>query len=248
MDANRYFEQMHKAMAAQKTGLRLILTAKYQDPAGSDAYIELWQNPADRSVRVSYTTMGRKNLNFQLFRMGWQLCHNEAGEMTGRFPAKADALLDAADLHAYCRTEALDRAKAERIVRELTRCAGTDIEHMPTRTETPAARVTVDSFIGCGAHWAYSGAPAGDCLTAAAILYWLADFLAGSERRALQSDARASHLASQWELEAEFATAIPLSRPSCTPGRTRAQAYAARARVPGKNERWQSFLTVMAAV
>lgn len=41
MDATRYFEEMHRAMAAQKTASQLVLTACYQDTAGSDAYLEL---------------------------------------------------------------------------------------------------------------------------------------------------------------------------------------------------------------
>ena len=94
MDANRYFEQMHQVMSAQKRDFSLILSVKVQDLGGADAYIELRRNASGRA-RVFYSTMGRRNLNFQLFRKGWQLCHNASGEMTGRFPTKADALLDA---------------------------------------------------------------------------------------------------------------------------------------------------------
>ena len=97
MDANRYFEQMHQVMSAQKRDFSLIFSVKVQDLGGADAYIELRRNASGRA-RVFYSTMGRRNLNFQLFRKGWQLCHNASGEMTGRFPTKADALLDAADL------------------------------------------------------------------------------------------------------------------------------------------------------
>ena len=86
MDATRYFEEMHRAMAAQKTASQLVLTACYQDTAGSDAYLELRRNPADGSFRILYSTMGRSDLNFQLFRKGWQLCHNAAGELDRPFP------------------------------------------------------------------------------------------------------------------------------------------------------------------
>ena len=34
--------------------------------------------------------MGRRCLNFQLFRKGWQLCHNADGQLVGRFPSSAD--------------------------------------------------------------------------------------------------------------------------------------------------------------
>ena len=72
MDAARYFELMHTAMSAQKSRMTLLLTVKVQDLGGADAYLELRQNPADGSARVLYSTMGRRNLNFQLFRKGWQ--------------------------------------------------------------------------------------------------------------------------------------------------------------------------------
>ena len=103
MDANRYFEQMHQVMSAQKRDFSLILSVKVQDLGGADAYIELRRNASGRA-RVFYSTMGRRNLNFQLFRKGWQLCHNASGEMTGRFPTNADALLDAADFSACIRS------------------------------------------------------------------------------------------------------------------------------------------------
>ena len=71
MDANRYFEQMHQVMSAQKRDFSLILSVKVQDLGGADAYIELRRNASGRA-RVFYSTMGRRNLNFQLFRKGWQ--------------------------------------------------------------------------------------------------------------------------------------------------------------------------------
>ena len=99
MDASRYFEEMHRAMSAQKNNSSLLLTVKVQDLGGADAYLELRQSPNGRA-RVFYSTMGRRNLNFQLFRKGWQLCHNASGEMTGQFPTRAENLLDSADFSA----------------------------------------------------------------------------------------------------------------------------------------------------
>ena len=101
MDATRYFEMMHRAMSARKRDTTLLLRVKVQDLGGADAYLELRQEPGSARVRLFYSTMGRRNLNFQLFRKGWQLCHNASGEMTGRFPAKADELLSADDFAAY---------------------------------------------------------------------------------------------------------------------------------------------------
>ena len=103
MDAARYFEMMHRAMSARKRDTTLLLRVKVQDLGGADAYLELRQEPGSARVRLFYSTMGRRNLNFQLFRKGWQLCHNASGEMTGRFPAKADELLSADDFAAYLR-------------------------------------------------------------------------------------------------------------------------------------------------
>lgn len=53
--------------------------------------------------------MGRRCLNFQLFRKGWQLCHNADGQLVGRFPSSADGLIDETDFRAYCREDRLDR-------------------------------------------------------------------------------------------------------------------------------------------
>lgn len=125
MDASRYFEEMHRAMSAQKNNSSLLLTVKVQDLGGADAYLELRQSPNGRA-RVFYSTMGRRNLNFQLFRKGWQLCHNASGEMTGQFPTRAENLLDSADFSACIRDDTLDAGRTEIILRELRRA--------PTRT------------------------------------------------------------------------------------------------------------------
>ena len=45
MDASRYFEEMHRAMSAQKNNSSLLLTVKVQDLGGADAYLELRQSP-----------------------------------------------------------------------------------------------------------------------------------------------------------------------------------------------------------
>ena len=97
MDAARYFEEMHLAMSRQKPEYRLVLSVKVQDLGGSDAYLELRQEPVSGKARVFYSTMGRQKLNFQLVRKGWQSCHNASGELTGRFPATADGLLAQTD-------------------------------------------------------------------------------------------------------------------------------------------------------
>ena len=39
MDASRYFEEMHRAMSAQKNNSSLLLTVKVQDLGGADAYL-----------------------------------------------------------------------------------------------------------------------------------------------------------------------------------------------------------------
>lgn len=70
MDAARYFEEMHLAMSSQKPEYRLVLSVKVQDLGGSDAYLELRQEPVSGKARVFYSTMGRQKLNFQLVRKG----------------------------------------------------------------------------------------------------------------------------------------------------------------------------------
>ena len=103
MDAARYFEEMHLAMSSQKPAYRLVLSVKVQDLGGADAYLELRQEPVSGKARVFYSTMGRQKLNFQLVRKGWQSCHNDSGELTGRFPATADGLLAQTDFSAFVR-------------------------------------------------------------------------------------------------------------------------------------------------
>ena len=242
MDANRYFEQMHQVMSAQKRDFSLILSVKVQDLGGADAYIELRRNASGRA-RVFYSTMGRRNLNFQLFRKGWQLCHNASGEMTGRFPTKADALLDAADFSACIRDDAFDPARTEFLVNQLRRLSDASCPPLP-QSAREGALITVDSFVGRGGHWCYWSTQAADCLPLAALLCWLGDFLAGSERRTLQNCPQAMELAAQWQAE----LCSPFTRPADTV-RSPAQRPAPRRAAPAaQNPHWQSILAVLATV
>lgn len=100
MDASRYFDAMHNAMSTLHAGAQLLLTVRLQDTCGNDAYLEVKQLPGEQSALVCYSTMGRRCLNFQLFRKGWQLCHNADGQLTGRFPSSADSLLSQTDFRA----------------------------------------------------------------------------------------------------------------------------------------------------
>ncbi len=99
--------------------------------------------------------MGRRCLNFQLFRKGWQLCHNADGQLTGRFPSSADSLLSQTDFRAYCREDRLDAARTQRLIEELGQRAGTNyIGAIPQNART-GAQITVESHLGCGARWSY---------------------------------------------------------------------------------------------
>ena len=247
MDAARYFEMMHRAMSARKRDTTLLLRVKVQDLGGADAYLELRQEPGSGRVRVFYSTMGRRNLNFQLFRKGWQLCHNASGEMTGRFPAKADELLSADDFAAYIRDDALDAGRAERILHELRRCSGDHTAALP-RNAREGALITVDSLVGRGAHWCYWSTDAAAQLPMAAVLCWLGDFLAGTERRTLQSCPEAVQLAAQWQADLASPFACPVDRMP-QPMAPTAPAAARRASAqPVQNPRWQSILAVLATV
>lgn len=199
MDASRYFDAMHNAMSTLHTGAQLLLTVRLQDTCGNDAYLEVKQLPGEQSALVCYSTMGRRCLNFQLFRKGWQLCHNADGQLTGRFPSSADSLLSQTDFRAYCREDRLDAARTQRLVEELGQRAGTSyVGSIPQNART-GAQITVESYLGCGARWSYWNQDTSPCLPLAAILYWLADFLAGNERRALSLTRRPLHwLRSGW--------------------------------------------------
>ena len=198
MDASRYFTAMHNAMSAQHPRAQLLLTVKLQDTCGNDACLELKQLPGENTSILCYSTMGRRCLNFQLFRKGWQLCHNADGQLVGRFPSSADGLIDETDFRAYCREDRLDLARTQRILSELRTLAGADHQGSIPQNARTGAVITVESFVGAGARWTYWSQGPAPSQPLSAILYWLADFLAGSERRALQADPQAAHLAAQW--------------------------------------------------
>ena len=241
MDASRYFDAMHNAMSTLHAGAQLLLTIRLQDTCGNDAYLEVKQLPGEQSALVCYSTMGRRCLNFQLFRKGWQLCHNADGQLTGRFPSSADSLLSQTDFRAYCREDWLDAARTQRLVEELGQRAGTNYVGVIPQNARTGAQITVESHLGRGARWSYWSQDVSPCLPLAAILYWLADFLAGNERRALQSDPQAAALAAQWLAKdtAVFFCPSPALTVSSATGHS---APAAR------SKSWQSVLAAMAAV
>lgn len=252
MDASRYFDAMHNAMSTLHAGAKLLLTIRLQDTCGNDAYLEVKQLPGEQSALVCYSTMGRRCLNFQLFRKGWQLCHNADGQLTGRFPSSADSLLSQTDFRAYCREDRLDAARTQRLVEELGQRAGTNYVGVIPQNARTGAQITVESHLGRGARWRYWNQDASPCLPLAAILYWLADFLAGNERRALQSDPQAAALAAQWLAKdtAVFFCPSPALTVSSATGHSAPAARRTRpAPVPAaRSKSWQSVLAAMAAV
>ena len=125
--------------------------------------------------------------------------------MTGRFPTKAEALLDTADFSACIRDDAFDAARTDFIVAQLRRLSDTSCPALP-QSAREGAMITVDSFVGRGGHWCYWSTQAADCLPIAAILCWLGDFLAGAERRTLQS----CHRLWSWPLSGRRSSAPPL--------------------------------------
>ena len=168
MDASRYFDAMHNAMSTLHAGAKLLLTVRLQDTCGNDAYLEVKQLPGEQSALVCYSTMGRRCLNFQLFRKGWQLCHNADGQLVGRFPSSADGLIDETDFRAYCREDRLDMARTQRITAELRQCAGINYQGSIPQNARTGAVITVESFVGAGARWTYwsqgcSAQPAAGC-------------------------------------------------------------------------------------
>ena len=116
--------------------------------------------------------MGRRCLNFQLFRKGWQLCHNADGQLVGRFPSSADGLIDETDFRAYCREDRLDLARTQRITAELRQCAGIDYQGSIPQNARTGAVITVESFVGAGARWTYWSQDVLPSLPLGAILYW----------------------------------------------------------------------------
>ena len=251
MDANRYFEEMHRAMSAQKSDYSLILSIKVQDLGGADAYLEL-RRSASGHARVFYSTMGRQNFNFQLFRKGWQLCHNADGQLVGRFPSSADGLIDETDFRAYCREDRLDMARTQRITAELRQCAGINYQGSIPQNARTGAVITVESHVGAGARWTYWSQDVLPSLPLGAILYWLADHLAGAERRTLQADPEAAQLAAQWQsgtVEMFFHPAVPAAAQLQTQPQTPPVSRPARpAPTCARTKSWQSILAVMASM
>ena len=166
--------------------------------------------------------------------------------MTGQFPTLAENLLDSADFSACIRDDALDTARTEIILRELRRAAGTSRSCLP-QSAREGAMITVESFVGRGGEWNYWSTRAADCLPIAAILCWLGDFLAGTERRTLQSSPEAMALAARWQAE----LASPFAQPAnCVqrPAPTVSPSAPRRAAQQVQNPRWQSILAVLATV
>ena len=244
MEATRYFDAMHNAMSTRSRGAQLLVAVRLQDSCGNDAYLELKRRPGEEDAVVCYSTIGRRGLNFQLFRTGWLQCHNAQGQLTGQFPSSAQALLDTTDLSACCRQDRLDPDRTGRVLRELDRYAGTDYAGPIPQNPRTGAQITVESFVGCGARWTYWSEDAAPCLPVAAILYWLADFLAGSERRLLQKDPRAAELAQQWQSGRDSAVMFRPAAPArpVSPRSSRPVPPCAHSRS------WQSILAVAATM
>ena len=249
MDAARYFEEMHLSMSSQKPEYRLVLSVKVQDLGGSDAYLELRQEPVSGKARVFYSTMGRQKLNFQLVRKGGQSCPKASGELTGRFPATADGLLAQTDFSAFVRDDALDSGRMARILDVLAHTAGGCGTVSPSAARE-GALITVERFVGRPAHWSYWSTRAAAQLNIAAILCWLGDYLAGAERRTLQADPQAARLAAQWlagDTAVFFHPSVPMTAMNTVssgsaPARRRTTVPAAR------NKSWQSIMAVMAGM
>ena len=168
------------------------------------------------------------------------------------FSVSADSLLSQTDFRAYCREDRLDAARTQRLMEELGQRAGTNyVGSIPQNART-GAQITVESHLGCGARWSYWNQDTSPCLPLAAILYWLADFLAGNERRALQSDPQAAALAAQWLAKdtAVFFCPSPALTVSSATGHSAPAARRTRpAPVPAaRSKSWQSVLAAMAAV
>ncbi len=235
MDAARYFEEMHLSMSSRSLSTALCSASRSKDLGGADAYLELRQEPVSGKARVFYSTMGRQKLNFQLVRKGWQSCHNASGELTGRFPATA----------TFC--------WPRRISLFLSGTTpSTAAGWRAFWTFWPILPVVVGRFPlfcpgGCahhgGAvrgpsrHWSYWSTRAAEQLNIAAILCWLGDYLAGAERRTLQSCRRPCslppHGRPRFSLPAPdgpaaSACTVP-ARPPCACGR---EQYAGRASSP----------------
>ena len=169
-----------------------------------------------------------------------------------KYADRVQHLLEDTDFHACCREDRLDAARTDRMVQELETLAGTDCDLPLPRDARTGAVITVDSFVGRGAHWSYSTLSKAPCLPVAAILYWLADSLAGAERRTLQADPEAAQLAAQWQsgtVEMFFHPAVPAAAQLQTQPQTPPVSRPARpAPTCARTKSWQSILAVMASM
>ena len=168
----------------------------------------------------------------------------------GRFPSSADGLIDETDFRAYCREDRLDLARTQRITAELRQCAGINYQGSIPQNARTGAVITVESFVGAGARWTYWSQDVLPSPPLGAILYWLADHLAGAERRTLQADPQAARLAAQWlagDTAVFFHPSVPMTAMNTVssgsaPARRRTTVPAAR------NKSWQSIMAVMAGM
>ena len=111
----------------------------------------------------------------------------------------------------------------------------------------------MESFVGAGARWTYWSQDVLPSLPLGAILYWLADHLAGAERRTLQAGPQAARLAAQWlagDTAVFFHPSVPLT--AMGPAASGAAAAVNRSRSvhasPARSKSWQSILAVMASM
>ena len=216
MDANRYFTAMHNAMSSVCRGRRLLAAVRLQDLCGNDAYLEVRRMPGEHCATVCYSTMGRRGLNFQLFRKeGGCSATTRAASSPGSSPPRPRACwrtptstpaaartgwtLPAPT--AWCRSWKRWRARTAICLCPVTPAPG------------PSSRWTA---LWAGAHWSYSTLSKAPCLPVAAILYWLADSLAGAERRTLQADPEARP-AGRTVAERHGGDVLPPGRTGCRP-------------------------------
>ena len=143
-----------------------------------------------------------------------------------------------------------NRDMVRAIFARLRQCAGIDYQGSIPQNARTGAVITVESFVGAGARWTYWSQDVLPSLPLGAILYWLADHLAGAERRTLQADPQAARLAAQWlagDTAVFFHPSVPMTAMNTVssgsaPARRRTTVPAAR------NKSWQSIMAVMAGM
>ena len=142
------------------------------------------------------------------------------------------------------------KSSTQRITADLRQCAGINYQGSIPQNARTGAVITVESFVGAGARWTYWSQDVLPSLPLGAILYWLADHLAGAERRTLQADPQAARLAAQWlagDTAVFFHPSVPMTAMNTVssgsaPARRRTTVPAAR------NKSWQSIMAVMAGM